>query len=806
MSDRENLPATRGVEAGYPARPLAPAYAEIADEHVGTGGLTVRRVIRGVARYRWLVVALTLAGTVAAVFATRYVQLTYRAESRLWIEIAQRTDGLQGPIRSPELLRDGAWIELLRSFAVYDAVVREQQLFVRHLPRDNDLFATLDANPNALVPGTYTLVVNGRSGAVELRTDDGRVIERSQRGEVIGSAIGLVWRPSFGSEAEIRTAEFTLLPLRAAAAELNSSIEARLARGGNFMWVSYAAADPVKAARVTNAVTERYVALAAELKRAKLDELRDILSRQMEFAENNLREAELSLERFRVATITLPSDEAGPVAAGLEATRAPVMSAFFGLKIERETLQRDRAAIQRALTAQSGGLSVDALSAVPSVRQSPEVMAALNELANKRADRRALLLQYTEEHPLVIRATADAEELERRAVPALAQRLIAELGQQLGQLDGRVNEASAELRQIPARAIDEARYRREVASAESLFRDLSQRFEAARLAAETTVPDIRVLDPAAPPNNPALDERLKLMFAGFAGSLALGLLLAVALDRLDPRLRYAEQVTDDMGLTIIGAVPSIPAAKRLGRGGSRHGGASVPMSGPHVVEALRAVRLNLMHAYGAAGPMIVTVTSPGAGDGKTFLTSNLALTYSDLGMRVLVIDGDTRRGCMHRVFATERRPGLVDYLRDNLPLSEIVRPTQYPLLDLIPCGARMTNSPELLSSRLLGDLLASIRAEYDIILIDSPPLGAGVDPLVLGTLAGNILLVMRTGNTDRSVAEAKLRMLDRLPVRVLGTVLNGFDSGDSYRYYSYMPGYESGNEEPEGSTNLLQRA
>lgn len=805
MNERDHLPALRGAEAGLPARPVPSSYAEVADEQVGSGGFSLRHAIRAVLRYRWLVLALTVVGTGAAVFATRYVQFTYRAESRLWIEVAQRSEGLQGPIRSPELLRDGAWLELLRSFAVFDPVVREHQLFLQHLPRDADLFATLDANPDALVPGVYTLTLNGSSGAIELRSDDGQVIERARRGDVVGSSIGLVWRPSFEADAGVRTAEFTLLPLRSAAAQLNSALEARLARGGNFMWVSYAAEDPDKAARVTNAVTERYVALAAELKRAKLDELREILNRQMEFAESNLREAELSLEQFRVATITLPSEES-PVAAGLESTRAPVMSAFFGLKLEREALQRDRAAIQQALRAENGGLSVDAMSAVPSVRQSPELMAALNELANKRAERRALLLQYTEEHPLVVRATADAEEIERNSVPALAQRLAAEIGQQLGTIDGRVDNASAELRQIPARVIDEARYRREVASAERLFNDLRQRFEAARLAAETTVPDVRVLDPAAPPTSPALDERLKLMFAGFAGSLALGLLLAVALDRMDPRLRYAEQVTGDLGLTIIGAVPSIPTPKRVGRNGTRRGGADVPTGGPHVVEALRAVRLNLMHAYGAAGPMIVTITSPGAGDGKTFMTSNLALTYADLGMRVLIIDGDTRRGCVHRVFSTERRPGLVDYLRDNLPLTDVVRQTRYPLLDVIPCGARLSNSPELLSSRLLGDLLASIRAEYDVILIDSPPLGAGVDPLVLGTLAGNILLVMRTGNTDRAVAEAKLRMLDRLPVRVLGTVLNGFDSGDSYRYYSYMPGYESGNEESEGTTNLLQRA
>jgi Mrp family chromosome partitioning ATPase len=106
----------------------------------------------------------------------------------------------------------------------------------------------------------------------------------------------------------------------------------------------------------------------------------------------------------------------------------------------------------------------------------------------------------------------------------------------------------------------------------------------------------------------------------------------------------------------------------------------------------------------------------------------------------------------------------------------------------------------------MGDLLARIRSEYQVILIDSPPLGAGVDPLVLGSLAGNMLLVLRTGITDRALAEAKLKMLDRLPIRLLGTVLNGFDAADAYRYYSYMPGYEASGEDPGAQEELLQPA
>jgi capsular exopolysaccharide synthesis family protein len=798
MNDRDNLPVPRR-DAGLPAA-YDGEYGWSGDSAEGVGefnAFSPRRLLRAVLRYKWLVLALAVAGGTTALFATRFLELSYTAEARLWIQAVTRNDAAMGPIRSSELLQNDAWLELLGSNAVLDSAVMQQKLYVQHEPGDADVMADLIANEESLVPGAYVLRA-GADGALELRTEDGALVERVRGGEVVGSSIGLVWRPTLAQSD--REVAFTLMSPRDAVGHLNRRLDARLARGGNFMWISYTAEDPEHAARVANAVATRYVEVAAELKRAKLDELRDILERQLEFAENNLREAELALERFRVATITLPSE--APVAAGLDETRAPVMTAFFDLKMQRDALARDRQAIQRAV-APRDGISVDALSAVPTVRQSPELMQALTELSTKRAERRALLLQFTEEHPQVVRATADIQQLERQAVPALAQRLVAELGQQLAQLDGQVGSASDELRQIPSRAIDQARFRRDVMTAENLFNDLRGRYEGARLAAETTVPDIRILDSAHPPRNPSLDQRLGLMFAGFAGSLALGLLLAVALDRLDPRLRYADQVTDGLGLAVIGAVPSIPASNRLRNGGSSNGVAT--RGDPQVIESLRAIRLNLMHAYGAAGPMLVTVTSPGAGDGKTFMTSNLALSYADLGRRTLIIDGDTRRGCMHRLFSLDRRPGLTEFLRGDVQLDDVIRPTAYDLIEVIPCGARLQNAPELLSSSLLGDLLAAVRARYDTILIDSPPLGAGVDPLVLGALTGNVLLVMRTGNTERALAEAKLRMLDRLPVRVLGTVLNGFDASDSYRYYSYMPGYETGDEEEDVRPALLQR-
>src|SRR5690606_3413369 len=113
--------------------------------------------------------------------------------------------------------------------------------------------------------------------------------------------------------------------------------------------------------------------------------------------------------------------------------------------------------------------------------------------------------------------------------------------------------------------------------------------------------------------------------------------------------------------------------------------------------------------------------------------------------------------------------------------------------------------PELLGSAAMASHLRDLQRNFDVILVDTPPLGAGVDPYVLATLTGNLLMVVRTGNTNRAFAEAKLKLLDRLPVRILGAVLNGVPANQRmYRYYSYLPNYGAEEEASrESNGNLL---
>jgi len=215
-----------------------------------------------------------------------------------------------------------------------------------------------------------------------------------------------------------------------------------------------------------------------------------------------------------------------------------------------------------------------------------------------------------------------------------------------------------------------------------------------------------------------------------------------------------------------------------------------------VIEALRALRLRVLHAHGSEGPLLLTVTSPGMGEGKSFVSVNLALAFADAGYDTLLIDGDVRRGAQHWVLDMPRKPGLTDIMAEKATVEEAVRETNHPGLSFLSAGTRMTRAPELLLSQKMRDLIGRLRTAYGVVIVDSPPLAAGVDPLVLATLTGRLLLVVRAGTTDLKLAATKLEVLDSLPVRTIGAVLNDVRPGGEYRYYTYgLAGYEQMEEE-----------
>ena len=762
------------LPAAAPAPPLAPP----------AGGGDLVRFAMAVYRHKWLVLVLLAVGAAAGLAAARMVRPRYVAQGTVWIESTDRAAAAQGPIRSAELLQSYAWVELLKSYTVLDPVVRGERLYVEAAsPADRAALATFSPGPRVR-PGAYRLTVSADGRTWELATVEGRVVERGRAGEPVGARAGFAWSPP--ALAAGRQVAFTVHNPHDVAVRLGESLEARMAEDGHFLRLSLSGSDPRRIAATLNATMERYVAVAAQLKRARLDELTAILEEQRRYAERSLRDAEIALEDFRVRTVTLPSDQAAPVTAGLQLTRDPVFDAYFDLKVSREELRRDRLALERvSAEAAAGRMGFDALAVIPAVQQNPELTRLLADRTTKRAELRALSQRYTDQHGSVRRLTADLESLEGAAIPAAARGLAAQLAAREGEMEGRIASASAELRRIPPRAIEEARLERRVEIAENLYATLRQRYEEARLAAVSSLPDLRVLDRAAVPFAPVEDRRMMLVAMAVAGALGVALVLVLILDRLDRRVRYPGQVTAGMGLPVLGAVPH-----------ARGGFAATGKAAVQIAEAFRELRLGLVHAHGSAGPLLVSVTSPEPGDGKTTVAACLARAFAEQGHRTVLVDADIRRGDLHRLLGARRSPGLTDCLAGRASLADVLQAPSAAPFFFLGSGTRMQGAPELLGAPAMGQLVAELRSRFAVVIVDTPPLVAGVDAYVMGTMTGNLLLVLRTGSTDGALAEAKLDLLDRLPVRVLGAVLNAVPASRVYRYYSYLPGYAAEDEAP----------
>lgn len=739
-----------------------------------------QRYFTALSRHRWLVLAVTVAGTAAGIVATRFLEPRYVARAILWMEPAGRE-------REHSLIADEAavaaagWLELAGSNAVLDSVVRRLRLYLRpRSPADSAALVTFQLADGPQRPGHYRLSVDRAGRGLALTVDDAAAVRRAAPGDTLGAGLGFAWAPPPEALTPGRDIAFTLVAPYESARDLAGGLRVRLDPAGNFLRIELRGTNPSLTTATVNAIAERVVVVAAELKRQKFEELARILGGQYAHAQRRLGAAEAALASARARNADVLRAHAPPLSLDVEARDDPAFGRAFELKQALDDVRRDRRAIDDVLAAAPGrGLELEALAAIRAVQASPQLGPALDEATRKRIELRALRYRYTEESAPVQELRAALDVLEQRTLPLLARQLADELAARERALRPQTDSAFGHVRRVPALALEQGRLERDVASAEELFSDVRQRYEAARLALLSSLPDIRIMDPAVVPTRPAADFTHLVIALSLMTSFGLATAGVTLRDRFDSKVRTPEQVTRRMRLPILGAVPHL-----RWRTAQLDGGVEV-------IEALRGLRLRVLHAHGPRGPLLLTVTSPAMGDGKSFISANLAMTFAHAGYRTLLVDGDVRRGGQHRAFGVPQRPGLTDLLAGDATLESALRESGHDGLAFLACGTRTERAPELLMSPGLRELMARLRAAYGVVIVDSPPLEAGVDPLVFGTVTGKLLLVLRAGATDLALALSKLEVVDALPVHAIGAVLNDVRGSDAFRYYRYDGAYEA---------------
>ena len=751
----------------------------------------IERPLAAVKRYKWLILATTILGTAAGVLGMKFVTPKYEVVGLVWVATAPsqgNNAAARGPIQGAALLASNAWIELFRSYKVVDEVVRKLGLYVEPAAEgDKVLFADFNL-ADRYVPGQFDLYLNRDAKTWKLVSSFGVPVDSGVAGDSIGRRVGYKWvipKTAFDGKGE-RDVKFTVTPPREKSLNLNSRINPRLALGSNFLWLTFSDVNPQRAARILNTWIGEYVRVAAQLKNQNIIETSKILEQQLRDAEKATLDAEAAYQRFRVSTITEPT-EGGPVASAAPGSQAgnsdPAVASFLAQRVEYDNLRHDREALEVIIanaTARKAGYGGALL--IPSVAAGPGAQAlrtAIDQVHALQADYRAKRLTFTDEHQAVRDVSAAIAGLETQTIPQLAEQVLQQLRARENDYERRIAAASKELQQIPPRTIEERRLARAVTVQEGLYSGLKSRFAEAQLIAAGATPDVNPLDTAVAPLSPTKNTGIMILAAAIFGGIAAGLALAILLDQMDKKVRYATQVTSDLGLVVAGAVPRMP------KGGID---AKSPDQVVQFLESFRTLRMHVMHS-GPGERITLAVTSAQPGDGKSLISANLALSFAEAGLKTVLIDGDTRRGSLHRMHGLTAAGGLTEYLVGSIDETQAVRATSHPNLSLVSCGVRHPRSPELLASPRLKRLVEKLSQRFDVVIVDTPPLAAGIDGYAISAAAGRVLMVVRMGQTQRRLAGAKLATLDRLPVNVVGAVLNAVPGSSEFQYYTYSAGY-----------------
>ncbi len=352
--------------------------------------------------------------------------------------------------------------------------------------------------------------------------------------------------------------------------------------------------------------------------------------------------------------------------------------------------------------------------------------------------------------------------------------------------------------------------RREVESEQQLYQTLLQKAKEAGFASAMPASTIRVVDAAKTPKLSALPQRLSTILAAFFFGGFGGVAVALFKDRTSNLLRLPGDSEHLLHTHELGVIPSPLAigstinARRAARGGSSR--ALLALDSQEtlhaarweddlslVAEAYRNASISILNADHKTNLKSYLISSPSAGEGKTTITCNIGIALSKAKLRVLLIDGDLRKPSLHKAFSVSNKVGLRQILEgDGLPASDLYQKTSFDHLSVVTAGAGTSTTVELLHTGRFSELMADVVKEFDVVLVDTPPMLHMADARLMARDVEGTILVFRSGVTSREDALTARTMLARDQVHVVGTILNDFNPRDAgkYGYYASYSAYQ----------------
>ena len=802
------------------------------DIAVGAGGPSApgdggrQRDVWGTVRRNWILIAsCVVLATGAALGVIRLITPIYEASTTVRIDAKQSglpvLEELQSLTAGSEINTEKA---VLASRTLAEDVIASIGLQMRvtgTADRSRDELITGISVGRDVRPTQYELVRQS-ADHFSMRDSSGAVVATVRVGEPV-SLPGIRFRLT-PMAAEEQRIELFIMAFDDALDALRGAIAVdRLDRDVSIVQITYRDTDRLLARAVPNAIASRYISRRQESKQDATRATVDFLREQSTKRSAELRNAENELRAFREREHVVSLEEQARTQithlAELQAQRS-------ALETERSALSNLVAETRREAAGQTAGepSAYRRMIAFPTLLRSPASAQLLSAITDAESHRTELLSRRSPDDPDVKLLTGRVADLENQ-LRQTADTYLEGLTDQVSAIDATLAQSRDQLASVPYQEIRLAQLERDVKTLADIYSLVQSRLKEAEIGVAVQDGTVQVIDWAATPRYPVEPRPALALALALVAGLILGVAAAFAREMADTAIHSRRDVQNLTGAPVLGLLPQMhaaegvrsrirntvhrllpdPARRALSGGLTAQATAVATRPGPTwsaAREAFNGLQANVAVVTTPSPGRLVIVTSPLPGDGKTTVAVNFAGTLARQGQKVLLVDGDLRRGIVHAALRLPRAPGFSDVLSGVSDLGGALRtmptgsgPTgNGRMLHVLTSGTRSADPTQVLGPGRMGSLLERLANEFDWVIVDSPPLNVVADASLLSTTGAAVVLVARAGVTPAEGLRFAVEQLRAVRARVVGTVLNGIDKREAsydnaYSFYDYAPMY-----------------
>jgi capsular exopolysaccharide synthesis family protein len=550
--------------------------------------------------------------------------------------------------------------------------------------------------------------------------------------------------------------------------------------------IRYQDHDPEMAAKIANAFADEYLVDQLEVKYDATQRANAWLSKRLDELRGKVSESEKAVETYRNANHLIGVNMAG----GGEETITQQQLSELNVSLLQARAERSQA---EARLKAVRGMSTDQLETSSVVVASPLIQQLKTQEAEVRRKVADLSTRYGDRHPMMIDAKNELAGI-RDKVREEIQKIIAGLQNDYDISRGKVDSLEKELATLTTQTgegnqamVTLHQLEGEAASNRSLYDGLLSRFKQVTEQQDLQLPDARIIERADIPLRPYFPKAWIFLLLGILLGLGAGFTIALLLEYLDRGIRSLSVAEKIFGVSGLGIIPS--AAAPEGQLPTEYV-LKKPLS--VYAEAIRSVRAAIHFSNVDQPPKVVMVTSSFPGEGKTMFSASFARILAKSGAKVLLIDADMRRPRVHSILSLDKtKPDLAQVLAHDASLADAIQIDESGAHVLI-AHTRPPNPQDLVGSHQMEKLLATVRQQYDMVIVDTPPIIAITDAVLIAKMVDTTVYLARWASTPREVIADGLRQLTKFNIKLAGLVLTQVDLQDRKRYgyddYGYYHG------------------